>query len=46
MKLFFIGSSLYILYLMKVRFRYVTVLFITSLPDHGTRVQANTRPVH
>ena len=28
MKLFFIGSSVYILYLMKVRFRYVTLLVL------------------
>jgi ER lumen protein retaining receptor len=41
MKIFFISSSVYILYLMKVRFRYVTILLLwlangsTSLRSHA-----------
>jgi hypothetical protein len=51
MKLFFISSSVYILYLMKVRFRYVTILLLllangsTSIHTHAAvSVQHMTRP--
>ena len=51
MKLFFISSSVYILYLMKVRFRYVTILLLllangsTSIHTHpAVSVQQMTRP--
>jgi ER lumen protein retaining receptor len=47
MKLFFIGSSAYILYLMKVRFRYVYLWSTCSVTlKNLSHIQAHKRPVH
>lgn len=44
MKLFFIGSTVYIIYLMRYRFRYVSLCFC-GIPLAKSK-QANERPFH